>query len=366
MEVKFLSNKIGNTNFNKLFSSSKRFPNLKGAVANNINVAVPAISILSLLMLGKTSGNIQLSDYKNLYLENFLRDNPEIAPKVFKNYLNSINIEGIKRIAPVTMMYGTKDWIDFASIHFLMGTKDFTKNTLKLPKDLTYLLSNNSLNGYLYMLLNAYPNTYRQIGSIPTDWFSKEPSNDKKNLLNSTIGTFRKRVNNRKELSENIIVEECETFAKKLANILDKKVEVTTLGIGSHSFVYKINVEEAKPSVLKIYNKNACKAMDHGVYAETPKGLFLNKMFPDKFVSFYYGKVPHSYINDGYMLCEFLEEGGELSIESVFSNDEYEIECSDVGFGYNVAQGKIFDFGGTYIYPKNSKNLKDILRLLQD
>jgi len=89
-------------------------------------------------------------------------------------------------------------------------------------------------------------------------------------------------------------------------------------------------------------------------------------MFPDKFVSFYYGKVPHSYINDGYMLCEFLEEGGELSIESVFSNDEYEIECSDVGFGYNVAQGKIFDFGGTYIYPKNSKNLKDILRLLQD
>ena len=75
-----------------------------------------------------------------------------------------------------------------------------------------------------------------------------------------------------------------------------------------YSDVYKIDMEGAKPVVLKVFKQNNIKSPRHGQWAEVPRAFFLNK-YNDNFTYTYLGKLPQpveTKYNYEYLLTEYI------------------------------------------------------------
>ena len=144
-------------------------------------------------------------------------------------------------IAPSTRFFTSNDFIEFINYHYNNGTKDFTSENLVYPVDNLQKLLSEKLISYteLNKILSSFPNTNRNIGTLPKDWgLSDDISKQDKifDLIN-------------KYTQDNSI----EDLQQGLVSILDKNVKIQYLGRGAYGKVLKIEIDNAEPVVLKTF-----------------------------------------------------------------------------------------------------------------
>ena len=118
------------------------------------------------------------------------------------------------------------------------------------------------------------------------------------------------------------------------------------LGKGSYAKVYKISIEDAKATCLKVFppSVNTFNNSHHGRNIEVQLGLFLNQ-HSDQFVKMHFGKVCSAKRRDGFLVSQFLDENTAPIINPNIDAQGYKIEYYD-NHKNNFISGKIIDYGG--------------------
>lgn len=285
----------------------------------------------------------------------FYKQELGLSEEEFLEFFKKFDVQKLRKQNPLFKKYKTRDWQDFFIIHNKMGTKDFSSEGLKCPKNLTEMLKGNYHAGYLYCVLNAFPQTDRRIGEIPANWFDNCEKNEKtETKVRELFEDFNEKMHGRDDLSWEERKKNMQEFSEKLGTVLNKKVAIKSLGSGCYGTGYKVEIDGAKPVVMKIYHReiNTYFTLDHGPWAEVPRGLFLNR-YPNNFVHFYFGTVAHKHSYDAYSVTEFLPEDEKfVKPQSEIKDKDYSIYCSDLDADDNSRQGKVYDYGGVYIFPQ--------------
>lgn len=300
--------------------------------------------INELLNLLKIENNFGINISDNL--DKYFTKNPRLNLKEFINYIKSVNIEKLEKIAPNVKNYSLMQRLHFFDYHYKLGTTDFSRENMTFNKDLTSFLMNNYMNAQqLTDLLYRYPNTSREVGQMPDGWLDKIPKYKHKKVKKEIYTAIDDFQNNK-----NI-----ENFTKRISDILRKKVSVSHIDSGAYGSGYKISIENSKDVCLKVFYKNFYRTIDgltkHGANIEVQTGLFVNQHSND-FVKMYFGKVAPLEFNDGFLVTEFLSE--DITPSDTQKIDSGYIITSDDAYGErNMINNKIFDYGGVTVkkYP---------------
>ncbi len=251
----------------------------------------------------------------------------------FSEYINSIDFNKLFKIAPAMKKYNDTELLDFLETHYIRDYSDFNKEDLTFD-NLSEFLSQNYIDAItLNKLLNSYPLTSRNIGEIPTDWLDKAQDKTKaKKEIYEAIFAFQRHKD-----------EVC--LANDLTRILNKKVNVEKLSSGAFGTGYKIEIENAITTALKIFKpKNYTYGKSwHGRNIEPQIALLANNN-SNKFVKMYFGCVCSKMQKDGFIITQFLDN--QTVVEQTHPNEKrkYKIELHDCNEN-NLIKGKIIDFG---------------------
>ena len=133
---------------------------------------------------------------------------------------------------------------------------------------------------------------------------------------------------------------------KALSESLNKNTKVEMIGKGTYAKVYKISIDNAIPTCLKIFpaSINTHNNSYHGRNVETQLGLFLNQ-HSDQFVKMYFGKVCDFKRRDGFLVTQFLDENTVPKIDDNIDAQGYKINYYD-DHNRNYICEKIIDYGG--------------------
>ncbi|MBQ8847701.1 MAG: hypothetical protein IJ003_02010 [Candidatus Gastranaerophilales bacterium] len=251
------------------------------------------------------------------------------------DYAANIDYKKLYKTVPSMKSYDARQFIDFIYFHYLKQTKEFNKETLTFRDDMTEYLENNYISAEkLDDILMAYPLTPREVGEIPQDWLDK--AEDKTKAKKEIYKAIQRFQNDKNE----------EIFAKNLTNTLNKKTKIRWVGRGSYGDVYKIEIENAKETCIKIFkgSEDTFCAEIHGRNIEPQTGLFLNK-HSNKFVKTYFGKICDEKRRDGFMVTQFLSDTITPEENELISNQDNKIKYCDPR-NCNAIHGKIIDIGG--------------------
>lgn len=318
------------------------------------------------------AGNIKDSEA----LTNYLAKNRKLDVDDLNQYIKSVDLDEVAKIAPQVKDYNPEQLMSFYDVHYNSGTTTFDASTLSLPKDLTEYLKNNYVSAdQLDDLMAAYPTTNRHVGEMPTGWLDNISSPNQlaaQEEIYEAIAKFQSS-GNKADLADD------------LTAILGKDVNVEELGSGMFGTGYKISMDGADDTCLKIFNqgdtteafinqrindfglkgkaadkfraKNTSKIYNaHGQNAEVQAGLFANE-HSDDFVKMYFGQVAGANNTDGFLLTQFLDDGitpvstgaksGGYIIKSgdAFKKDSFLGKAFMLTSDKNMKNGKIIDFG---------------------
>jgi hypothetical protein len=246
--------------------------------------------------------------------------------------------------------------LEFLKHHYTKRTIKFDNKNLEFPGDLTKYLEGKPLDAYqMQKLLARYPNTVRNVGTLPKEWGVSTPELTKK--VQDTFDKFREEV---ACISDKMYCTKASILSKmqeELSTILGKEVKITELEKGRYAGAYKISVSGAKDVVMKVFYKKPRTPYEyfniHGQFVEPQRGIFLSKN-SEQFAKTYFGKVATEIDRDGYIVTEFLEETGKLPAKNEYVTlKDYYIFGDDISEGHNVIDGKIFDFGDIHIVSRN-------------
>lgn len=273
-------------------------------------------------------------DFPNRFID-FIKENFKYDGDLedFNKYVNSINFDELFKTAPVMKKYSDTELLDFLETHYMRDCSDFSKEDLTF-NNLSEFLSQNYINAItLDKLLNSYPLTSRNIGEIPADWLDK----------------VRDKTKAQKEIYEAIFAfqhhKDEKSLADDLTRILNKKTNVKKLNSGAFGTGYKIEIENAITTALKIFKpKNYTYGKSwHGRNIEPQVALLVNNN-SDKFVKMYFGCVCSKMQRDGFIVTQFLDNQTAAEQTHPSEKRKYKIELHDYNEN-NLIKGKIIDFG---------------------
>ena len=262
----------------------------------------------------------------------------DINLKDFEEYVSQIDFKQIKSIAPEVKKYTNKELLTFLDWHFETYTTEFDETSLTFSNDLTsYLEQNWTSPKELNKILLGCPLTKREVGKIPADWLNKV---DDKEKATKEIYKAVKKFQNNSNLEE---------FSSSLSKILNKKAKATYLGKGVYAKAYKLEIEDAQASCIKIFSskQNTFIIKDHGRNSEVQMGLFLNK-HSNEFVKMHFGKVCDEKRRDGFLVTQFLSPDTTPIKNNNPNSDGYRIIYGD-NHRKNLINDIIIDYGGTTI-----------------
>jgi len=264
--------------------------------------------------------------------DNFIED--------FEKYIKTIDFEELFKIAPNMKKYSDCEILDFLETHYTRSCASFSEEDL-IFEDLSDFLKENYIQAeVLDKLLNSYPLTSRFIGDIPSDWLEKVEDKQKaQKEIEKVISAFQHH-------------KDTDLFANDLSQILNKKVLVEKLSSGSFGTGYKIEIENAISTVIKIFHSrvNSFDREKHGRNIEPQVALFANKN-SDRFVKMYFGRVCSKMQRDGFIVTQYLGNETIPVITDFDKDSQYVIQHYD-SLEHNVIDGKIIDFGAIYVRKK--------------
>lgn len=290
---------------------------------------------------------INVSDFPEIRtsegLNKFLRMYRNETILGLNDYIKSFNLDELGEVIPLVKSFRPEDKLKFYDNYYRSGKiTSFNPERLRVSFDLTDYLETNPISAScLNDLLIKYPATSREVGSIPDTWLNKTLSDKDKATkeIYHAIEKFQKE-------------KDVNTFQTDLSEILNKQVEVTKINSGNFGICYKIDMEDAIPSCLKIFKEEVLEQDDdykyiHGQHIEVQTGMFANK-HSNNFVKMFFGKVSPFMTDDGFMVTQYLDDDIE-PLEDIHINREYDFHCHDVYNQRNVINGKIIDFGDVSI-----------------
>lgn len=275
-----------------------------------------------------------------------LEKRTNMDPKDFAKYISKVDKNKMIKMEPGFKDYAQADWLKFLDFHYRLGTKEFNKEALTFPKDLTKFLSEHYLDGRgIRSLFKVYPSTSRKIGSMPEAWGVKSDKATQK--IYDAIEDFR-GTRNLKKLS------------KEFSDAIGKKTQVTELTSGAFGTGYRVHVDGAEDTCLKIFHdkpkmntqiQNGSRVINvdihrHGQNVEPQAGLYVNENV-EGYVKMYFGRVAPDNEKGGFYVTQYLDE----KIKPIDVPDpSRKIKNSDIVYGDmkpdNVIHGKIIDYGG--------------------
>ena len=326
-------------------------------------------------------------------LSRYLSKNRNMDVSDLNHYIDNIDRQQLYSVSPKTADYSTEQLMNFYDYHYKAGTEVFDADALTMDGDFTKFLRENYVDKkQMSELLDIFPETSRYVGEMPNGWLSNVPLEQQSAVqeqvyaaikqFQSGNGSYRSMA----ELSEN------------LSKILGKDVSIKELGSGCFGTGYKVSMEGAEDTVLKIFNgstKDDLKKMFdfsellsseqmaklrklgitedrlrkigedyaermtrvHGQHIETQTGLFVNE-HSDDFVRMYFGKVSGTGDADGFLVTQFLSDDVVPQSPSTVKGG-YRIKSKDAWaanskkgkiYGqHNIINGKIIDYGAVQV-----------------
>lgn len=324
------------------------------------------------------AGDVKGSDA----LSRYLAKNKNVDVSDLNHYIDNIDKQQLHAVSPKTVDYSTEQLMNFYDYHYKAGTEVFDVDALTMDGDFTKFLRENYVDkNQMSQLLDIFPETSRYVGDMPNGWLNNIPleqQNAVQEQVFAAIKQFQSSGGSDAELSEN------------LTKILGKDVSIEKLGSGSFGTGYKVSMEGAEDTVLKIFKdesdvfdqiisekldvlevlgfkgekaekfaeKQARKMLKvHGQHIETQTGLFTNE-HSDDFVKMYFGKVSGANDNDGFLVTQFLDKNTSPKTAATI-NGGYKIKSKDAWdanskmgkiFGdHNIINGKIIDYGAVQV-----------------
>ena len=279
----------------------------------------------------------------NNFMVQYLIDNPKISFADLNEYFNSINFKDLANKYPRIKNYTENELIQFLTYHYKCGTTKFTDSELTLTNDFTKFIAENYISADdMTELLTIFPNTDRNIGTLPKGW-NEDSAKDKalQHEISNIFEEFR--------LTGDTNTRNIDKLQKDLSNLLHKQVKVSYLGAGMFGTAYKSSIEGAEEVCLKIFHTVPDREYPlHGKYIEPQALTFLNN-HSNKFVKMFFGKVGASQDNDSFLVTQFLSDDTVPIDTYKGENSKVSIEIHD-GHSRNKVKNKIIDPGGVDVF----------------
>lgn len=279
----------------------------------------------------------------NNFMVQYLIDNPKISFADLNKYFYSINFKDLANKYPRIKNYTENELIQFITYHYKCGTTKFTDSELTLTNDFTKFIAENYISADdMTELLTIFPNTDRNIGTLPKGW-NEDSAKDKalQHEISNIFEEFR--------LTGDTNTRNIDKLQKDLSNLLHKQVKVSYLGAGMFGTAYKISIEGAEDVCLKIFHTVPDREYPlHGKYIEPQALTFLNN-HSNKFVKMFFGKVGASQDNDSFLVTQFLSDDTVPIDTYKGENSKVSIEIHD-GHSRNKVKNKIIDPGGVDVF----------------
>ena len=335
---------------------------------------------------GDVEGSEQLSKY--------LAKNSKVNVKELNEYIKNIDTDELYRVAPQIQDYSPEQLMKFYDYHFKAGTTSFNAETLSMDSGLTqFLRENYTTVDELDDLLDVLPSTSRNVGDMPDGWLTNIPVDKRGQASEEIFEAITHFQQNRDIIA----------LEKELTAVMGKDVKIKHLGSGSYGTGYKVTVDGADDTVLKIFHKscvgdelaelgkdlptmirkplkaNIEKSYQvHGQHIETQTGLFVNE-HSDDFVKMYFGRVAGKNNQDGFLVTQFLDDGvtpvPKTTVKpgyNIKSNDAFTLDSFKGklfgplmgGKDHNIINGKIIDYGAVKVKPTGIKGFLSGLKSL--
>ncbi len=261
----------------------------------------------------------------------------------FFNFLKNIDKEKLLSNNPKMRDYSPREMMLFLKYHFF-NKSEILSRKITYDKDLKEHLENNYLNAKkLADLLSAYPDINKKVGEIPHDWKTKTNINDEK--LKEQIFDIIIDFNQTRDIS---------AFEANLSGLLNKKVKLSHIQDGYWGSGYRLQIENAKDTCLKLYHKTTKKENEtydldlHGQKIEPQTALFLNKN-SNNFVKLFFTKLCGIGDDDGFLVTQYLDKYTKAIQECNETKKGLVVKPRDNHNDRNAINGIVFDFGDIFI-----------------
>lgn len=314
-----------------------------------------------------SKGNIKIGELNKTIAAGKLTKNFALSGKEqdFINYANSIDYDKLSAAAPEVDKFTIDNFENLLDYHFKNGTSEFTEDSLKYNGELTNLLKEKLINATeLSKVLSAFPNTNRNVGSLPKDWISN-PSNETTAKIYNVIQDFTSLTKANK-VNFKTSTNEIDNLTTEFSKILGKKVKAKYLGAGALGDAIKLEIDGAEPVVFKTFKAVPDEVRSdwkniHGAGNEPQAGLFAKEHELTNFAEFYFGKVANSTDSDGFMVTKFLSNAEDASYPQTTADKlqlNYMVSTDD--HAANLVDGKFIDYGAVKERPDVSPKLYDL------
>lgn len=254
------------------------------------------------------------------------KNNKDFIPEVISNSLESLAAFNM----PLVQKKGSID-----------NFEKFARSDLRTPSEVE-------------ALLKKYPNTSRNMGSVPFLWFenvSKQDIPEYTNRIFDIMSDFAQSVSCLRGDHPNNFLSQMDTCASNLENLLGKKTEIHYLSEGTIGRTYKLRVGE-EDFVIKTFFKNPVGLgyySRHGKGAEILSAIYAKSNAPKGyFADFYFGKFARNDDTDGFMVTKFIDyDSAKTSYIRNMMLDrmiEQPISCGNL-VGNNSVLDTVVDYG---------------------
>lgn len=241
------------------------------------------------------------------------------------------------------------------------------KTLLKVDNKQNYPSLNKILKNNLYnaeritALLKRFPEINRNIGSIPSVFLEKIPSDNKKTIVLKIYEHlaqyalkfnlfYEQEFNSEKEKFLDEAELDTTDFEEELSAIVNHPVKLTYLGCGFNGNGFRLDIGDKSffYKVFYLYNSDDnMRFLNHGVFAEPQMALFAtHNARKDKFAKFFFGRVAGAHYCDSFLISEYLEANPSHVEQSRLRLDYISISVNEQLKFDNSINGKIVDFGG--------------------
>ncbi len=253
------------------------------------------------------------------------------------------------------------------TLYKALQNNKLSKIDKKAPKiNLKKMLIKRHYNGFEILdILDKFPNSNRNIGSIPKVFLEKV--SNKKETSKKIFDLFAKYslilnfdYSLEKDDTEYIDCD-CDSLANELSGLIDKNVKIKYIGHGCNGNGFKINIDSEK-FFYKVYyplgNKDTINK--HGATAEVSSAVYA-QTYSSKgvFAKFFFGKIASKTSKDGFLITEFIDKNKDLRDNSIrnLRINYITLTPNELCRSDNTLCGKFVDFGG--IEESNIKELQN-------
>lgn len=261
----------------------------------------------------------------------------------FFEFLKKIDAEKLLSNNPKMRDYSPREMMLFLKYHFFNDNK-ISNQKIVFDKDLKEHLENNYLSAKkLADLLSAYPEIDKKVGEIPHDWKNETKIDDEK--LKEQIFDIIIDFNQTRDIS---------AFEANLSDLLNKQVKLSHIQDGYWGSGYRLQIENAKDTCLKLYHKTTKKEDEtydldlHGQKIEPQTALFLNKN-ANNFVKLFFTKLCGIGDSDGFLVTQYLDRYTIPIQECKETKKGLVVKPRDNHNDKNAINGVIFDFGDIFV-----------------